>query len=248
MNNFDNVTPKKIGNFNVPKNVIECKIDTLAFLEVLLRKNICTWEEIEEIREAVVMHLNVIFPELQLSYSTPQPLKDEAPITPPDQPQKPLYYTANPTDIETVPNQSSPQVKQEAAPRAPEVKPLFHTAAPKVMGGNAKPSMSPIRPLSQNIQKPIVQNQAAEPAPQDEPQLESAESVNENPTEVAPNTDNQQAVNTPPQTQAPQQQTTAPVNPAANQPRPLNGQPAQKPMFPTAGPPKILNAPPRKKL
>lgn len=246
MNNFDNVTPKKIGNFNVPKNVIECKIDTLAFLEVLLRKNICTWEEIEEIREAVVMHLNVIFPELQLSYSTPQPLKDEAPITPPDQPQKPLYYTANPTDIETVPSQSSPQVKQDAAPRAPEVKPLFHTAAPKVMGGNTKPSMSPIRPISQNIQKPIVQNQSAEQT-QPEPQQEAVEAVNENSAEIAP-TDNQQAVNTQPQTQDSQQQTQAPINPVASHPKPLTGQPTQKPMFPTSGPPKILNTPPRKKF
>lgn len=247
MNNFDNVTPKKIGNFNVPKNVIECKIDTLAFLEVLLRKNICTWEEIEEIREAVVMHLNVIFPELQLSYSTPQPLKDEAPITPPDQPQKPLYYTANPTDIETVPNQSSPQVKQDAAPRAPEVKPLFHTAAPKVMGGSAKPSMSPIRPLSQNVQKPMVQTQNTEQV-QPELQQEQVEAVNENPNEVASTTANQEAVNTQPQNQAPQQQAPNLVSPVTSQPKPLTGQPAQKPMFPTSGPPKILNAPPRKKL
>lgn len=187
MNNFDNVTPKKIGNFNVPKNVIECKIDTLAFLELLLRKNICTWEEVEEVREAVVMHLNVIFPELQLSYTTPQPLREQAPITPPEQPQKPLYYTANPTDIENVsaaPSQSQDQQQgQETAPSQPQAqpiqhsqnRPLFHTAAPKVMGGSAKPGMTPIRPINQ---KPApVQNQQPQqnPNPEANPQQAPAD-------------------------------------------------------------------------
>ncbi|MEK7432356.1 MAG: hypothetical protein AABZ74_04425, partial [Cyanobacteriota bacterium] len=80
MNDLNNSTPKKIGNFNIPKTVIECKVDTLAFLELLLRKKIATWDEIEEVRETVVLHMNVIYPELQLSYSSPAPLKDQAPL------------------------------------------------------------------------------------------------------------------------------------------------------------------------
>jgi hypothetical protein len=98
MTQFNDYTPKKIGNFNIPKSVIECKIDTLAILELMLRKNIASWEEIDEIREAVVLHLNVMFPELQLTYSTPPPMKEEAPFMPPEAPAKPLFYSAPPPD------------------------------------------------------------------------------------------------------------------------------------------------------
>ena len=49
MTQLSDYTPKKIGNFNIPKSVIECKIDTLAILELMLRKNIASWEEIDEI-------------------------------------------------------------------------------------------------------------------------------------------------------------------------------------------------------
>jgi hypothetical protein len=68
---------KIVGGFNIPKSVIETKVDTLTFLELLLRKGLATAEEIDEIREAVVLHLNVLYPELQLTYSTPTPLADQ---------------------------------------------------------------------------------------------------------------------------------------------------------------------------
>lgn len=179
MNSFDNMTPKKIGNFNIPKNVIECKVDTLAFLEVLLRKNICTWEEIEEIREAVVMHLNVIFPELQLSYSTPAPLNEQAPLTPPEQPQKPLYYTPSPTEFETV---NSPEPKAEA-PRPAENKPLFYNAPPKVM--SAKPGQSTIKPINQNLAQ-AQQTSAKETEGNDAPPAPEAQAGNTAPPSPKP--------------------------------------------------------------
>lgn len=69
--------PKVVGGFNIPKAVIETKVDTLTFLELLLRKGLATAEEIDEIREAVVLHLNVLYPELQLSYSMPAPLAEQ---------------------------------------------------------------------------------------------------------------------------------------------------------------------------
>ncbi|MFN8578470.1 MAG: hypothetical protein U0354_16695 [Candidatus Sericytochromatia bacterium] len=170
MNNFDNVTPKKIGNFNVPKNVIECKVDTLTFLEILLRKNICTWEEIEEIREVVVMHLNVIFPELQLSYSTPAPLKDQAPLTPPEQPQKPLYYTPSPTEFETVNNsepekQEQPQTPQQAT-QSTGTNPLYHTNQPKILSANKPNPSAGIKPINNNpVQAPQAGANNPNPAP-----------------------------------------------------------------------------------
>ena len=91
-----NTVPKIVGGFNIPKAVIETKVDTLTFLELLLRKGLTTDEEIDEIREAVVMHLNVLYPELRLSYATPQPLSEQAPLEPPKGPQAPLFINAPP--------------------------------------------------------------------------------------------------------------------------------------------------------
>ncbi|MBC7544429.1 MAG: hypothetical protein H7338_17040 [Candidatus Sericytochromatia bacterium] len=89
-----NTVPKIVGNFNIPKAVIESKVDTLTFLELLLRKGLATDEEIDEIRSAVVAHLNVMYPELRLSYATPLPLAEQAPLDPaltnPDAPTKPV--------------------------------------------------------------------------------------------------------------------------------------------------------------
>jgi hypothetical protein len=153
MNQFnDNFTPKKIGNFNIPKNVIECKIDTLAVLELLLRKNVASWEEIDEIREAVVMHMNVMYPELQLTYSTPQPMKDEAPIGPPDQPQKPLFYSAPPPEVANMGN--TPEVKEDpkAKPPLSSTPPLYQNAQPpKITSSMPRPGgPSPARPVTLN--------------------------------------------------------------------------------------------------
>lgn len=120
----NNYTPKKIGNFNIPKTLIETKVDTLAILELMLRKNIATWEEIDEIREAVVIHLNAIYPELQLSYSTPKPLYQEAGFDKKEEPAKPLYYSVPPPEIEKV-----EPIKKET----PKELPLYQTNQPKIL-------------------------------------------------------------------------------------------------------------------
>ncbi len=170
----DNVTPKKIGSFNIPKSVIECKIDTLAILELLLRKNVASWEEIDEIREAVVMHLNVMYPELQLTYQTPKPLKDEAPIpgTEPQQPQKPLFYSAPPPEVTnaspSAPPSSAP--KEEVKPlQQPASPPLFHNAQPpKIASSVPRPNPQPIKPMSAppQVQPETTTNtEAAAPSP-----------------------------------------------------------------------------------
>lgn len=65
------VIPGLIGNFNIPKAVIENKVDVLTFLELMVRKGIVSAEELDDIRSAVVAHLNAAYPELELSYSTP---------------------------------------------------------------------------------------------------------------------------------------------------------------------------------
>jgi len=136
----DNVTPKKIGNFNIPKTIIECKVDTLSVLELMLRKNIATWEEIDEIREAVVMHLNVLYPELQLTYSTPTPLKEEAPLPNQEQKvQKPLFYTAPPPELNTE------NTSTESSVQPPKVAP--QSATPKITQYSAKPFVQQNQPI-----------------------------------------------------------------------------------------------------
>jgi hypothetical protein len=94
-----NTVPKIVGNFNIPKAVIESKVDTLTFLELLLRKGLASDEEIDEIRASVVAHLNVMYPELQLSYATPPSLAEQAPIEtakPPSGPAAPRFIDAPP--------------------------------------------------------------------------------------------------------------------------------------------------------
>lgn len=76
------VIPGLIGNFNIPKAVIENKVDALTFLELMVRKGIVTPEELDDIRSAVVAHLNAAFPELELSYSTPEG-GNKGPFNPP---------------------------------------------------------------------------------------------------------------------------------------------------------------------
>lgn len=104
-----NVTPKVIGGFNIPRSVIENKVDVLTFLEILVRKKVITTEELDEIRAAVVAHLNVMYPELQLSYTTPESLATQAPF--PD---------ANAPVISTVPTSE----------KKPDSPPLFYQAPP----------------------------------------------------------------------------------------------------------------------
>lgn len=103
------VTPKNIGNFNIPKAVIENKVDTLAFLEILVRKQIISTTELDEIRAAVVAHLNQLYPELELSYTTPEALASQAPL-----PESMI---------------AQPEAGSEGVNQAP-AKPLYHSASP----------------------------------------------------------------------------------------------------------------------
>jgi len=135
-------TPKKIGNFNIPKTIIECKVDTLTILELLLRKNLATWEEIDEIREAVVMHLNVLYPELQLTYSTPAPLKEEAPLPNQQEPkvQKPLFYSAPAPDLS-----ENIQAESKIAPSSSAPKITQYSAKPFVQQNKAVENVSEVK-------------------------------------------------------------------------------------------------------
>lgn len=144
----NNYTPKKIGNFNIPKTLIETKVDTLAILEVMLRKNIATWEEIDEIREAVVMHLNAIYPELQLSYATPKPLYQEAGFDKKDEPAKPLFYTPPPPELEKIET-----VKKEA----PKEMPLYQTNQPKILQQRTGPVIQQKEEIREEVKKEIKQ-------------------------------------------------------------------------------------------
>ncbi len=225
MADFDNITPKKIGNFNIPKNLIECKVDTLAFLEILLRKNICTWEEIEEIREVVVMHMNVMFPDLQLSYTTPLPLKDQGPLTPPDEPKKPLYYNAPPPEMDNVDEVKKPM----------HVNPLYQNVQPpKVMNSFTKSSTTP-KPISNQIPNVTSQANAQRPATpainQAQPNTQQTTNTSSNPTTPAQQNDDN----------LPKGNFSTPSNP-----KPLPTGP--RPMMPSSGLPKILNNPPRKNI
>lgn len=94
-----NTIPKVVGGLNFPKSVIETKVDVLTFLEILVRKQIVTYEEIDEIREAVVAHLNVLYPELKLSYGTPAPLNEQAPLEAEKPAAAPLYAAAPPPNF-----------------------------------------------------------------------------------------------------------------------------------------------------
>ena len=71
----DVTIPGIIGGFNIPKGVIENKVDVLTFLEILVRKEIITASELDQIRNDVVAHLNAAYPDLALSYVQPQELK-----------------------------------------------------------------------------------------------------------------------------------------------------------------------------
>lgn len=106
-----NVTPKVIGGFNIPRSVIENKVDVLTFLEILVRKKVITPEELDEIRAAVVAHLNVMYPELQLSYTTPESLATQAPF-------------------EAAPAAASVPITTAAPDKKTEAPPLFYQAPP----------------------------------------------------------------------------------------------------------------------
>lgn len=123
--------PGLIGNFNIPKAVIENKVDVLTFLELMVRKNIITAQELDEVRAAVVAHLNAAYPELELSYATPEELSKAAPTAP----AAPVTAAAQqPAAAPSPPPQFTPsgqgpqaEVKQ---PAANPNKPLWVQAAP----------------------------------------------------------------------------------------------------------------------
>ncbi|MFN8671207.1 MAG: hypothetical protein U0457_03880 [Candidatus Sericytochromatia bacterium] len=151
MSDLNNSTPKKIGNFNIPKTVIECKVDTLAFLELLLRKKLVTWDEIEEVREAVVLHMNVMYPELQLSYSSPPPLKDQAPLANEEE-KKPLFYSAPPPDLASM--SVTPAPTTEATPESKnEPKSAASTSNAPLYASNVN------QPKITNAMKPAISEQ-----------------------------------------------------------------------------------------
>jgi hypothetical protein len=126
----DNTVPKTIGGFNIPKAVIENKVDVLTFLEILVRKNIITPEELDSVRAAVVAHLNIMYPELQLSYTTPEAMASQAPL--------PQEMTTQVAPAQVTPGAAAPAAQVPAASVssfAPPAKtatppPLFHQAPP----------------------------------------------------------------------------------------------------------------------
>lgn len=127
----DNTVPKTIGGFNIPKAVIENKVDVLTFLEILVRKNIISAEELDSVRAAVVAHLNIMYPELQLSYTTPEAMASQAPL--PQEmttPVAPAQVTPGGAAPQPVPGgaQSVPSFTPPAKGATPP--PLFHQAPP----------------------------------------------------------------------------------------------------------------------
>lgn len=124
--------PGLIGNFNIPKAVIENKVDVLTFLELMVRKNIITAQELDEVRSAVVAHLNAAYPELELSYSTPEELAKQSqakPVAAPVAPPAPVAQTGGPTPPPSFsPAAGAPQT--EVKTQAPVNKPLWVQAAP----------------------------------------------------------------------------------------------------------------------
>lgn len=124
--------PGLIGNFNIPKAVIENKVDVLTFLELLVRKNIVTAQELDEVRAAVVAHLNAAYPELELSYSTPEELarakQTQMQAPPPSVSTAPAAGAPTPPPSFT-PSGQGPQAEVKPAAANPD-KPLWVQAAP----------------------------------------------------------------------------------------------------------------------
>ena len=131
----ENSVPKMVGGFNIPKAVIENKVDVLTFLEILVRKNIVSSQELDDIRAAVVEHLNAAYPDLQLSVAS------GSPIPPPAKPAQQAFMSAPPPMIKPTPAaKSAPSatpVAPGAAPAAPPAaapapvsKPLYVQAQP----------------------------------------------------------------------------------------------------------------------
>ncbi|PKL78060.1 MAG: hypothetical protein CVV27_03975, partial [Candidatus Melainabacteria bacterium HGW-Melainabacteria-1] len=106
----------------------ENKVDVLTFLELMVRKGIVTAQELDEIRAAVVAHLNAAYPELELSYSTPEELARAASA------QQPLQATQQAASAPTpppsfTPSAGAPQADVSAS-KPPVDKPLWVQAAP----------------------------------------------------------------------------------------------------------------------
>lgn len=141
--------PGLIGNFNIPKAVIENKIDVLAFLEIMVRKEIITANELDEIRAAVVAHLNAIYPQLELSYATPESMGQQAGLGGAALPQQTASKAASP-----------PLYQPKSAPLS---KPAVPPGPQPMVAVNAPPAQTKI----DNSQIKAVLEKAAEenPAP-----------------------------------------------------------------------------------
>lgn len=123
--------PGLIGNFNIPKAVIENKVDVLTFLELMVRKNIITAQELDEVRSAVVAHLNAAYPELELSYATPEELTKSAPAAPVTAAaQQPTSAAAPTPPPQFTPSSQAPQAEAKQAAAPSPHKPLWVQAAP----------------------------------------------------------------------------------------------------------------------
>ncbi len=151
----DPVIPGLIGNFNIPKSVIENKVDVLTFLELMVRKGIVTPEELDEIRSAVVAHLNAAYPELELSYSTPEG-GSQGPFNPPAAAPKSGglangAFQAAPNPLQAAPNPLANQSLAGASMSAPLPEKKEDESAEKPAGSPApnpaKPAANPEKPL-----------------------------------------------------------------------------------------------------
>lgn len=135
--------PGLIGNFNIPKAVIENKVDVLTFLELMVRKGIVTAQELDEIRAAVVAHLNAAYPALELSYTTPEAAASaKAAPAPAAAPQSiPVSGNSLAAQAMTAPMPNQPGSAPAAA--APAAAP----AAPKANPLESQPAKGPDKPL-----------------------------------------------------------------------------------------------------
>jgi len=131
----DNSVPKLVGGFNIPKAVIENKVDVLTFLELMVRKNIVTPQELDEIRGAVVAHLNAAYPDLQLSYNTAGP-----PIPPPAKTMASGFQPVPPPVIQPVAGGAPPtSVPLPGVPATDQPAGAASTAAPTTSPSAAQP-------------------------------------------------------------------------------------------------------------
>lgn len=135
----DAFIPGLIGNFNIPKSVIENKVDVLTFLEILVRKNIVSANELDEIRAAVVAHLNAIYPELDLAYTTPESMGQQAGLGGTALPPKPSQNKTAAAQAFSTPPNSQASFKPSEASAGYMAKPDQQVGAGYMTSSQVKP-------------------------------------------------------------------------------------------------------------